>query len=97
MKLIREESAGLRILEQIQNLRVVHLEQGCCGMGGTFGMKRGFYDLSREIGAPLFSAIQEEGPDLIATECSACQIQLQNATGIPAIHPLEILADTIPD
>ena len=97
MKLIAPESAGLWILRQIKNLGVIHLEQGCCGMGGTFGLKRGSYDLSQEIGAPLFSAIRKEVPDLIASECSACRIQLQQATGIRAVHPLEILAASIPD
>jgi FAD/FMN-containing dehydrogenase/Fe-S oxidoreductase len=95
LKLIDADSAGLRLLRDIRNIRAVPVERGCCGLGGTFGLRQGNFEISQRIGAPLFEAILEEKPDVIATECSACRMQLEAATGIPAVHPLELLADGI--
>ena len=70
------------------------IETGTCrGMGGTFGLKAGplGYDLSQAVGAPLFKAFNESGVEAIVTESSVCKIQLQEGTGIPVLHPLDLL------
>ncbi len=65
----------------------------CCGMGGTFGMKGGAlgYELSMEVGKPLFTKFKESGVDAIITESSVCAIQLAEGTGLPLMHPLALL------
>lgn len=73
---------------------VVLVETGtCCGMGGTFGLKDGAlgYDLSMAVGAPLFDAFRASGVDTIVTESSVCKMQLEEGTGLPVRHPLELL------
>ena len=40
-------------------------------MAGTFGMKAGTYELSLEVGRPLFDRVAMVAPDLIASECGA--------------------------
>ena len=56
-------SPGLDLLREIPGLEVVDLAAGCCGMAGTFGMKRGTYDLSMRTGAPLFERIAVRSPE----------------------------------
>lgn len=73
---------------------VDRIETGtCCGMGGTFGMKAGRlgYDLSQAVGEPLFDAFRESGVEAIVTESSVCAIHLAGGTGMPLLHPLELL------
>ena len=67
----------------------------CCGMAGTFGMKKGMlgYELSQAVGEPLFQAFQEANVDTIVTESSVCAIHLREGTGIKVIHPLELLME----
>ena len=67
----------------------------CCGMGGTFGLKAGplGYDLSKAAGEGLCALFRESGVDAIVTESSVCAIQLREGTGLPVIHPLELLPD----
>ncbi len=67
----------------------------CCGMAGTFGMKKGLlgYELSQAVGEPLFQAFQEANVDTIVTESSVCAIHLREGTGIRVIHPLELLME----
>jgi iron-sulfur cluster protein len=65
----------------------------CCGMAGTFGLKKGFlgYELSRAVGEPLFEGFKDAGMETIVTESSVCRIHLQEGTGRKVRHPLELL------
>ncbi len=65
----------------------------CCGMAGTFGLKKGMlgYELSQAVGEPLFQTFREAGVDAIVTESSVCRIHLKEGTGLDVRHPLELL------
>ena len=66
----------------------------CCGMAGTFGLKKGplGYDLSMAVGRPLFDLFNgEKSISLIATESSVCSTQLTDGTKFQLVHPLELL------
>jgi Fe-S oxidoreductase len=85
---------GLDLLLEIPGVEVIDLAAGCCGMAGTFGMKAGTYDFSLQIGRPLFERIAEVSPDLVASECSTCRMQLTQATGLETVHPATLLAES---
>ena len=68
-------------------MEVIDLAAGCCGMAGTFGMKKGTYDLSMQTGAPLFERIAAVEPDLVASECSTCRLQIAEATSVAGRAP----------
>jgi L-lactate dehydrogenase complex protein LldF len=65
----------------------------CCGMAGTFGLKKGFLGnaLSQAVGEPLFEGFKNAGVEAIVTESSVCSIHLREGTGIKVRHPLELL------
>jgi Fe-S oxidoreductase len=84
---------GLELLREIPDVEVTDLAAGCCGMAGTFGMKAGTYDFSMQVGEPLFRRIAELAPDLVATECSTCRMQIIQATGLQTVHPVMLLAE----
>ena len=69
----------------------------CCGMAGTFGLKKGplGYELSIAIGDELFKLFREEKLDYIVTESSVCKIQLEQGTGLKVIHPIKLLGESI--
>ena len=62
----------------------------CCGMAGTFGMKKGDlgYNLSMEVGDHLFRLFKDSGLDLVATESSVCSMQISDGVGVKVVHPL---------
>jgi Fe-S oxidoreductase len=80
------------MMGRIPGLSVATLDRGCCGMGGSFGLKRKNYELSVGVGAPLFEAIKEQAPAEVLTDCSACALQIGEQTGIPVAHPVTLLA-----
>ncbi len=83
---------AVALLAEIPGVEVVDLAAGCCGMAGTFGMKTGTYERSLEIGRPLFDRIAAVAPDIIASDCSTCRLQLSHATGVETVHPITLLA-----
>jgi glycerol-3-phosphate dehydrogenase subunit C len=86
-------SPGLELLGEIPGVEVIDLAAGCCGMAGTFGMKASTYELSMRVGGPLFDRVAEVAPDLLASECSTCRMQLSHGTGVEAVHPVTLLAE----
>src|SRR5207248_6930246 len=70
----------------------------CCGMAGSFGYKKEFYELSMAVGEDLFQQVRAAEADghqrvLVATGTS-CQEQLHHGLGRPVLHPMELLAGT---
>ncbi len=68
----------------------------CCGMAGTFGLKKGplGYDLSMAVGKPLFDLFNAESSKIkvIATESSVCTTQLEDGTKCELVHPLYLIS-----
>jgi len=85
-------SAAPRLLADIPKLQIVPVNEGCCGLAGSAGMRREKHDLSMQIGAKLFERVGDAAFDGALTECSACRLQLQHGTGKPCYHPLHLLA-----
>lgn len=79
------------LLRQIPGVTIEDLDAGCCGMSGTYGFKREKYEVSMTIGSELFARINAARPQMVATECATCQMQIEHGAHLPAIHPAEIL------
>ena len=78
------------VLRAVPGLSVEYLDL-CCGMGGAFGMKKRFYETSLEMGEGLFQEIRRRNPDRIVTDAPLCGLQITQQTGIPTLHPVELL------
>jgi iron-sulfur cluster protein len=86
---------GMIQLMNLVGVEVEVIETGtCCGMGGTFGLKSGplGYDLSSEVGQPLFQLFRDAKIDLALTESSVCTINLEQGANIRIEHPIALLA-----
>jgi glycerol-3-phosphate dehydrogenase subunit C len=66
-------------------------------MSGTYGFKQEKYAVSMEIGRELFAHIRAAQPQMVATECATCQMQIEHGTTFKAIHPAEILLQAYDD
>jgi glycerol-3-phosphate dehydrogenase subunit C len=79
------------LLSQIPGVTIEDIDAGCCGMSGTYGFKQEKYNVSMAIGQQLFDGIGTAQPDMVATECATCQMQIEHGTPFKAIHPVEVL------
>jgi iron-sulfur cluster protein len=70
-------------------------EVECCGMAGSFGYKKDYYDLSLAVGADLFQQVttaNASGTRALVASGTSCTEQLRSGTSREVIHPTELLA-----
>jgi glycerol-3-phosphate dehydrogenase subunit C len=85
-------SPGIDILRYIPLLTVNDSGADCCGIAGTYGYKAEKYQISQAIGQPLFQFVTHSAAPLVICDSETCRWQITHATGVPAIHPIELLA-----
>ncbi|HEY8868579.1 MAG TPA: anaerobic glycerol-3-phosphate dehydrogenase subunit C [Candidatus Limnocylindrales bacterium] len=92
---LRSHGIGLPALELfalVPGLRAIDLDYDCCGVAGTYGLKREKYDIAMAVGAELFERIEASQATESACDSETCRWQITAATGKPTRHPVEILA-----
>jgi glycolate oxidase iron-sulfur subunit len=70
----------------------------CCGSGGSFTLSH--YDLSKEIGGRKRDNIMSVNPEVVATGCPACMMQImdmlsQSGAPVEVRHVVELYAETL--
>ncbi|MGC8595991.1 MAG: LUD domain-containing protein [Candidatus Kryptoniota bacterium] len=73
----------------------------CCGMAGSFGYKKEYYDISKRVGDDLMSQINrtlsfDKGTVLLASGTS-CREQIRSEISIPVYHPVQFLDTLLTD
>jgi glycerol-3-phosphate dehydrogenase subunit C len=84
-------SPALDLLALVPDLEVLPQDAACCGIAGTYGLKREKYDIAMAVGEPLFRSVRAAGADLSACDSETCRWQIAHATGLPSVHPVELL------
>jgi Fe-S oxidoreductase len=80
---------GAAALAAIPGLEIRDSGAGCCGMAGAFGHRH--RELSLRIAEDrLAPAVRAAGAAVAAG--TSCREQIRRATGLPALHPAELLA-----
>jgi glycerol-3-phosphate dehydrogenase subunit C len=82
---------NLQLLELIPGMEPVDVDRGCCGLAGSFGMRRAHWEESLEIGQYLFQELQSASYDLGITNCAGCEMQMRAGSGRDVVHPLKLL------
>ena len=93
LKVLGEDLVNRRLnmLKSIPGVSIIPLNRRCCGMGGTFGVKKNTFDMSMEIGKPLFANVLSSNTDITATDCPTCKLQIQQGTGQLPVHSISIV------
>ena len=71
----------------------------CCGMAGSFGYKKEYYDLSMAVGQDLFQQVAEAesgGPRVLVATGTSCHEQLASGLKRQVFYPTELLAALLP-
>lgn len=79
------------------NYTVEEIKSGCCGMAGSFGYEKEHYELSMQIGElSVFPAVRKAGnEEIIAAPGTSCRHHIQDGTGRPVLHPVEVLWEAV--
>jgi glycerol-3-phosphate dehydrogenase subunit C len=82
---------ALDLLALVPELCLVELDVDCCGIAGTYGLKKEKYGISMAVGERLFREIRDADPELTACDSETCRWQIAHGTGVAAVHPVELL------
>jgi len=71
----------------------IEMVDRCCGMDGTWGMKKEYFQHSLNVAKKAIEDVKNAGDTAtVVTDCPLAGVQLTQGTGKPAYHPAKILA-----
>jgi glycerol-3-phosphate dehydrogenase subunit C len=82
---------ALDLLALVPDLQMIELNVDCCGIAGTYGIKKEKYDISMAVGERLFADITATGSDIAACDSETCRWQIAHGAAVTAVHPVELL------
>lgn len=82
---------ALELMALIPELKVVESDATCCGIAGTYGLKNEKYPIAMDVGAGLFRQVADNRSDEVVCDSETCRWQIQAATGVHTVHPVEML------
>jgi len=82
---------ALELLALIPGLEVHEMDARCCGIAGTYGLKREKYQIAMDVGADLFGQVEASGARIVACDSETCRWQIEHSTHRPSVHPIELL------
>jgi len=90
-KSLNPAGLSIRLLSLIPDTEVIGVGESCCGMAGAFGYFRKNYDLSMQIGKPLFDEIKAHPDAIVSAPGISCQKQILDGTCRHVYHPVELI------
>ena len=82
---------ALELMALVPELEVEESTANCCGVAGTYGLKREKYQIAMDVGAGLFAQVRGNGSAACVCDSETCRWQIAQGTGKPSVHPIEIL------
>jgi glycerol-3-phosphate dehydrogenase subunit C len=82
---------ALELLALVPGLEVRELDARCCGIAGTYGLKREKYEIAMQVGADLFGQVEASGARIVVCDSETCRWQIEHGTQRPSVHPIELL------
>ena len=82
---------AIDVMELVPGFRVVESGKACCGMAGTYGLKKEKYKVAQAVGKPLFDLVREVNPALAVCDTETCRWQIQKSSGVRTVHPVWVI------
>jgi glycerol-3-phosphate dehydrogenase subunit C len=91
---LRSHGFGFPAADLLSGLEGMELAESgveCCGSAGTYGFKADKREIAFRVGRPLAERAREHDAEVIACDSETCRWHIQQLTGLPARHPVELL------
>lgn len=82
---------AIDVMELVPGFQVVESGKACCGMAGTYGLKKEKYEVAQAVGASLFELVREVNPGLAVCDTETCRWQIQKSSGVRTVHPVWVI------
>src|SRR5262249_16957324 len=95
-KALRGAGGSAAALRLVPGLDVTVLDTGCCGMAASCGFEKEHYDLSVKVAElSLLPALAAAPEATVAAPGTSCRHQIKDLAQRGALHPLEVLAESL--
>jgi glycerol-3-phosphate dehydrogenase subunit C len=82
---------AVRLMELVPGITVAESGENCCGIAGTYGLKKEKFEVAQAIGRPLFEKFKDSGAELGACDTETCRWQIRAGTGMAVVHPIHVI------
>jgi Fe-S oxidoreductase len=90
---LKAQNVGFRsrdLMRQIPGAEITTVD-ACTAHDGTWAMKKEYFELSMKWGEKAFAGMRDAEAAVMATDCPLAAIQIEQATGVRPLNPVEIL------
>ncbi|MGL5406225.1 MAG: anaerobic glycerol-3-phosphate dehydrogenase subunit C [Propionibacteriaceae bacterium] len=84
-------SPAIPLMEMIPGLEIIESESACCGIAGTYGLKKEKYEVAQAVGKPLFEMVKDSGAQMAVCDTETCRWQIETSTGVQTVHPVHLI------
>jgi glycerol-3-phosphate dehydrogenase subunit C len=87
---------AMELFALVPGLTAIDLDHDCCGVAGTYGLKKEKYEIAMDVGAPLFAKVEaarDAGANRAVCDSETCRWQIAAATSTRVEHPIQVLAE----
>nr|WP_300336420.1 anaerobic glycerol-3-phosphate dehydrogenase subunit C [Actinomyces sp.] len=82
---------ALEIMDLVPGFHAVESGKACCGIAGTYGLKKEKYEVAQAVGRPLFDMVREVNDKLAVCDTETCRWQIEKSSGVRTVHPIAVL------
>lgn len=82
---------AIEIMDLVPGFHAVESGKACCGIAGTYGVKKEKYEVAQAVGKPLFDMVREVNPALAVCDTETCRWQIRKGSGAAVVHPIAVL------
>ena len=81
------------LMRLIPGLEVVESGRSCCGIAGTYGLKKEKFEVAQRVGRPLFNMVRQIAVDSRIAVCDTetCRWQIEKGSGVRTVHPIVLV------
>ncbi|RMB57484.1 anaerobic glycerol-3-phosphate dehydrogenase subunit C [Tessaracoccus antarcticus] len=79
---------AITVMELIPGVKVIESGRACCGIAGTYGLKKEKYDIAQAVGQPLFDMVKEKNEGIAVCDTETCRWQIEKGSGVKTVHPI---------
>lgn len=82
---------AVHVMSAIPGVTVVESGQPCCGIAGTYGLKKEKYEIAKAVGQPVFDMVRETNQNVATCDTETCRWQIEKHSGVKTVHPVELV------
>ncbi len=79
---------AITVMELIPGVKVIESGRACCGIAGTYGLKKEKYDIAQAVGQPLFDMVKEINEGIAVCDTETCRWQIEQGSGVKTVRPI---------